>query len=381
MLVAQDERSNDRRQIATFPPAGECRQKGFAMSIIKFGIVISSAGRRAEALAGNTGSAKREIVANLADLTQHQRDVIVPLSWINYQDNLVLDMQDTASKITRWILSESPSYISGRESGVTPEAWIEKHIVQFDAMPDADQIIAEIERILVANAQVQAQAEAKARPYAEAFAAKQQAQAESDARHAQEYARMRPLLDALVAAGDYEAVNVASTFPGSVGRPEWYDWLYHPSRQESLLSLQSEGFAAIRKARAEAEKARADAEKARWIDMHGSEYLRRACIEHGYNCQRRYVLERAALESPSYVVDWHNGAEWKSRSCPSEAALDELELAESLDLGSVEVEVVWLTENAQPERSEDECPEEFEPCEAVVIRGYLGKYDLVKIVL
>ena len=57
------------------------------------------------------------------------------------------------------------------------------------------------------------------------------------------------------------------------------------------------------------------------------------------------------------------------------AALEEVE---RLIRQGYDAEVVWLTEPIQePEYSDDDycC---FEPCEAVAVIDYLGKYDLVK---
>lgn len=108
-----------------------------------------------------------------------------------------------------------------------------------------------------------------------------------------------------------------------------------------------------------------EADKVRWIAAHGSDYLRRAAAG-GYNCQRKYALERAALEYPEYVVDFDDVAEWKARSCPSEAALDEAE--------RVGGRVVWLT---TPPNKEDYY--EYPAREAVVVEDYLGAYDLVRV--
>ena len=104
-----------------------------------------------------------------------------------------------------------------------------------------------------------------------------------------------------------------------------------------------------------------------WVETHGSDFLKKA-VAAGYDCQRRYVTERAALELPGFAVDFDDNASWKSRSCPSEAAL---ELA--LSLAAFGAEVVWLTDapNADAEPY-------FEPCEAVAVCGYLGKYGAVR---
>ena len=128
-------------------------------------------------------------------------------------------------------------------------------------------------------------------------------------------------------------------------------------------------------------KAEAQAIKSTWIEAHGSDHLKRA-FARDHDCQRKYVIERAHFDtlsiSPEFVVDIENEASWKSRSCPSIKALDLADEVDTLALG--DVEIVWLTEPAQDRKhNADEYHdfEPFEPCEAIVIRGYLGKYDLV----
>jgi hypothetical protein len=119
--------------------------------------------------------------------------------------------------------------------------------------------------------------------------------------------------------------------------------------------------------RKELEKATVEAEKVAWVRANGSDHLRR-CVEAGYDCQRLYVTERAALEHPGYLVDFDNRADWKSRACPSPDAMDEVESAGG------DAQVVWLTE---PPSGSDE--EDFDECEAVIIT-ILGRYRLVKII-
>lgn len=121
------------------------------------------------------------------------------------------------------------------------------------------------------------------------------------------------------------------------------------------------------------------ADRERWIAALGSAHLQR-CIAAGYNCQRQYVIERAALEAPGYVVDFDDRAAWKDRACPTPAALDAED--EARDLGLGEPIIVWLTKPASDQLPDPEGYdyEAFEPGEAVVLRGYLGKYDLVRLV-
>lgn len=118
-----------------------------------------------------------------------------------------------------------------------------------------------------------------------------------------------------------------------------------------------------------AERLEREAERREWALEHGSSRLRK-CVEGGYDCQRLYAFERAAIEYPAYVLDFDDKARWKSRSGPSEAALDEAR--------RVGGEVVWLTRFPAPDGLDQDLYDEDEACEAVVIRQYLGKYDLVK---
>jgi len=143
-------------------------------------------------------------------------------------------------------------------------------------------------------------------------------------------------------------------------------------KEEAQAAQQREAEA---KAHEKAERERLEAEKVAWIAAHGSDYLKRATALE-YDCQRQYVTERAAMELPDFVADFDDRAAWKSRACPSEEALTE---AEQLIAAGHDARCVWLTELPYKEDRDEYHGEEFEPTEAVVIRDYLGKYDLVKI--
>lgn len=124
----------------------------------------------------------------------------------------------------------------------------------------------------------------------------------------------------------------------------------------------------------------AEVERAAWIAEHGSDYLKKA-TSAGYNCQRRYVIERAAMELPGYHVDYKDRATWKTRSCPSADALDEM-LA--LQEQGREVIIVWLTHcwNSEQQHEYDGCDvltENDDGVEAIIVRNYLGKYDAIKV--
>lgn len=110
------------------------------------------------------------------------------------------------------------------------------------------------------------------------------------------------------------------------------------------------------------------AERAAWIAAHGSDFLGCA-VAAGYDCQRRYVTERAALELPGFTPDWGNKATWRSRSCPSESTLMQ---ALALREAGHDAVVVWLTRDVD---GEDLYREDAH--EAIVVEGYLGSYTLI----
>ncbi len=143
----------------------------------------------------------------------------------------------------------------------------------------------------------------------------------------------------------------------------------------------------VHRAVAAAEKARekAEAEAFRvameaWATQHGSPRLQQA-INRGYKATRTYAEERAALEAPGWIVDVSDRAEWRDRVDPSAHALAAEEEATALAkglaaLGSLasnqaHARVVWLTQ--LPMRSDWDVPQQ----EALVVRGYLGRYDLI----
>lgn len=158
-----------------------------------------------------------------------------------------------------------------------------------------------------------------------------------------------------------------SNYKRSPRRQEWI--AAHAAAKATAKRLQEEQAEWKRRDEAarEAEKTRRVAERTAWILQHGSSRLKK-CVEQDYNCQRLYVVERAAVEFPGYVVDFDDKAAWKERSGPSEAALDEAKR-----VGGAIVWVTRFSSSDDPDRYDED--DEYE---AVVVRQYLGKYDLVK---
>ena len=144
--------------------------------------------------------------------------------------------------------------------------------------------------------------------------------------------------------------------------------------KEASIKAEREAKAASEKAIREA----LEAEKLAWILEHGSNYLKDAA-SLDYDCQRLYAIERSSLEYPDFTLDFDDKADWSSRSCPSAKAIA---IVKSLVAFGIDAQVVWLTSPVDGEESDEFDDEEsgFDAREAIVIRDYLGKYDLVKIV-
>lgn len=149
-------------------------------------------------------------------------------------------------------------------------------------------------------------------------------------------------------------------------RQEWIDAHAEATKKADAISAAALLVAAEANEKAAAEKARRLAERAAWAAEHGSARLRK-CVEGGYDCQRLYVIERAALEYPGYSVDFADKAAWRERSGPSEAALDEAK--------RVDGEVVWMTLDVDGASMREYGADGVE---AVTVANFLGKYDLVK---
>lgn len=133
-----------------------------------------------------------------------------------------------------------------------------------------------------------------------------------------------------------------------------------------------------RERQADALKAKAEAERQSWIDTHGSDYLK-AAIGEGYNCQRRYVKERAEHEYPGFTVDFDDKLGWKDRSCPSEKRLNQaIEINDAAKNKPDWAEVVWVTDDPAWYDAEGYQTDAIEPYEAIVIHSFLGKYQLYK---
>jgi len=128
-----------------------------------------------------------------------------------------------------------------------------------------------------------------------------------------------------------------------------------------------------RKQRAKAEEEAAqeawEADKATWIEAHGSDRLKKA-HSTGYPHNRAYIQERATVElGEGWTVDTKDAYEWDRKVCPSERALG---LEKTLKDKGFKAQVVWVKSDGA-ERDDDA----FEPFEALVVREFLGRYDVI----
>lgn len=225
--------------------------------------------------------------------------------------------------------------------------------LHLDAEPTLDQAISLAQEIAAERAALQAEADritAEKRTHQQAIS--------------EALARAEAEIDALAHARDLAGL-LAWRAPAEIGIAWHRDGgLLIERRQQAIADIE------------EAERA---VDRAHWIATHGSPFLQR-CTEAGYNCQRQYVIERAALEAPTFTVDFDDRAAWKDRACPTPMALDLADEARELGLG--EPLIVWLTRPASDMIAQEHWDDEaaFAPCEAVVLRGFLGKYDLVRLV-
>jgi hypothetical protein len=120
-----------------------------------------------------------------------------------------------------------------------------------------------------------------------------------------------------------------------------------------------------------------------WVAENGSPRLR-AAVEGGYRSNTTYAIERAASELPGFWIDTAGDIEWGQRTDPSIEALDLVQAVQERAIRPLNLHldprIIWLTEAPRAldqylEEKEEE--EGFEPQEAILVEGYLGRYDAV----
>lgn len=296
---------------------------------------------------------------------QHLIDTGQPLASVEYltvdTESITREQRAVIVPLLAGEIATTPALVRGMVRGHDGQPRLDNGVVltggqsdprQWDTFPTPDAWCARAARIITANAAWEPR-------LADAMTAWQAEQKAAAAREA----AARETADAdlaevrrLEAAGDLAALRAFHI--RTAGLSPKNARYYEQQRDDAIRSL---------------EAAARDAAKSAWAAAHGSPRLQRA-LAAGYDCQRLYVQERAALEAPGFFVDFDNEAEWKSRSCPSEAALD---ICDSAQIPGAQVEVVWLTDLP---RNMPGAPFVFDGCEAVAVTRYLDRYTLIKLI-
>lgn len=136
-----------------------------------------------------------------------------------------------------------------------------------------------------------------------------------------------------------------------------------------------------KKKREEEEKIRQEKEqimkeRKAWIEQYGSEKLKLA-LELGYECEKDYVYERAKKEFPDFTLDYFDNGCWEKTDNPSFEALKEVKELVDKGYNAYVAEIETFPYDEDNDSGDDNNDVEGE---AIVISGYLGKYDLVKLV-
>lgn len=144
--------------------------------------------------------------------------------------------------------------------------------------------------------------------------------------------------------------------------------------EQEKLRLEKEAKDAAEKAIKDAEAVKVSEEKEKvrlerlaWAQEHGSDRLRKG-LEHGHNCIKLYETEIGGylIQDGDYEYDRENVTETKNRSCPTLAALEEVERIEKIE--GLSASVVWLPEGlTELHKDPEEYNEPESGCEAVRI--------------
>jgi hypothetical protein len=297
----------------------------------------------------------------MADLTKDQRRRIVLIK--NYHGETSLNLSNQYVKLSRW---EPP----GNNYKVKPIRWLARDSVEFDHVMSLEGIMAEI----TAYADRLKGLLAQALPKAEA------AKAEIEAKEAEKQC-LKNEAEQLLARAKAVAADEDALRKLLVGTPVEVRDFYIGPRTSTASKFHATFLAPFEEAREEERKLQAEKEQQAWIEAHGSDRLKQANAR-GYEVGRIYAVERSEHEAPEFEIDFYDEAEWNERTNPTTTELDELDKAEALDLGKG-CKIVWLTKVGckEPEENVEEVywrEIDFKPAPAIVIWGYLGKYDLIK---
>lgn len=306
----------------------------------------------------------QEVEIDLAELTPEQRAHVVAVGeWKLSGDKIGVNLGYQAAR-----LYDGISFLKDR---AIADKWIKADNIYFDHILSNDEILLA----------VAAYAKRRQALLEEAAPLVAEAQVEIE-RLAAEEARLQAAADRLLEqaeaiSGDEEALKaLRDNTPKEVLEFNPKNRV-HTSTGVKFYGLYLRPFEEARK---EARKQQLEAERKAWIEQHGSERLKLA-VKHGHPVDRIFVLEYARAEYPGWVVDFFNNADWSDRTNPPLSELKALESAETET--SKTVHLVWLASPPQSQPSDNrywDGEEDFEKGPALVIRKFLDKYDLVKMI-
>lgn len=157
---------------------------------------------------------------------------------------------------------------------------------------------------------------------------------------------------------------------------EWADM-----EAETVLGAKNEE--AEQEERKQQEQQEFEAEMGRWIPAHGSVRLKLA-RDRGYKIVSTYAKERGREELPECWIDTADRAQYRERVDPTIRALKvETSFRQWLDQKELDLQtwIIWLVQPPSAMLEYRESLEEslfipeFEQQEALIIKGFLGKYD------
>lgn len=307
----------------------------------------------------------QEVEIDLVELTPEQRAHVVEVGeWQLSGDKIGVNLGYQATR-----LYDSISFLEDR---AVADKWIKAAEVFFDRILSNDEILLEVESY------------AKRRQVLLKEAAPRVAEAQAEIeRLSAEKARLQVAADLLfeqaeAISGDEEAlITLRSNTSKEVLDFNPKNRL-HTSTAAKFYDLYLKPFEETRK---EARKRQLEAERNAWIEQHGSERLKLA-VKHGHPVDRIFALEYAKAKYPGWTVDFFNNATWSDRTNPPLSELKAIEAAEAET--DKTVHLVWLTSPAQDQPNDDrywdDYEGDFEKGPALVIRKFLDKYDLVKVI-
>ncbi len=288
---------------------------------------------------GTAGETQRSLRVALADLTQEQREALVPVCAIqSSRGYFYADLRERRER-------REPTYPSAFS------AYWDNQKVYLDAEPTPGEAVAMAVEMSHSSREIEEWARAQYEAYQAEKAAREAA---DEAAYQAADAELAPLL----AGGDTEALRAFNSAARGV---TGINATYLASKISARIG--------------QLEREAADAPMREWIAAHGSPRLRKAEAA-GVDVERPYLEQRVSAELPGFRLDFGDDA-MLDECYPSEDALDEAEVLR--DQGH-DAEASLLTSWPEEDGYDAYDPFTGGSAEAIVIRGVYGsKYCAIKV--